>query len=231
MIQPGASIRQIRLAFPRSRTLRIGIDGALIVTGSGGELRHEAPVSYQEIPGGRRMVASRYRINGRQVGFEANGYDSTKPLVIDPIVTYIQDLGGSGNDIASAITTDSAGNIYVAGSTNSTDFPQSSAVSHSSSTSQSDAFVTKLDPQGKVILYSLFFGGNDDDQVADISVDTNGSAYITGTTKSSDFPATPGAFRGPGKQSPYLTWSNSTRMGPSLFTPRFSLMCFSIKDH
>ena len=57
-----------------------------------------------------------------------------------------------------------------------------------------DAFVVKLNPAGSGLTYSTFLGGNDDDQGYDIALDAAGSVYVTGYTKSSNFPTTAGAF-------------------------------------
>ncbi len=102
-------------------------------------------------------------------------------------------FGGSGNDGASAISVDSFGNVYIAGTTDSPDFPLKNPLQPSlyggSNSGFNDAFVAKLDPTGTNLLYSTYLGGSDD-RAQDLAVDTNGNAYITGTTDSADFPIT-----------------------------------------
>jgi len=56
-----------------------------------------------------------------------------------------------------------------------------------------DVFVTKLDAQGNTI-YATYFGGAAYDQAQSMAVDSAGAVYVTGTTGSSDFPVTPGAY-------------------------------------
>src|SRR5947207_15682625 len=79
---------------------------------------------------------------------------------------YSTYIGGSGDEIVSAISGDNAGNVYVAGSTNSTDL---TAASNANSGGY-DPFITKLDPTGAVI-YSVYLGGSGDDFGKDIRVD------------------------------------------------------------
>jgi hypothetical protein len=90
---------------------------------------------------------------------------------------------------------DSAGAAYVAGLTDSSDFPTTpGAFDTSLQRRYDDAFVTKLDASGSALVYSTFLGGTSSDIAEAIAVDSAGAAYVTGLTTSSDFPTTPGAF-------------------------------------
>jgi hypothetical protein len=102
---------------------------------------------------------------------------------------YFTYLGGSLADAGQAIAIDSAGSAYVTGSTVSTDFPVAGAVFQPKfGGGNADAFVTKLDPTGKTLLYSSFLGGTNTDIGYGIAVDTAGNAYVAGQTCSLDFP-------------------------------------------
>ena len=116
-------------------------------------------------------------------------YDAGKPLIIDPVLSYSTYLGGSNNDFGNAIAVDGSGNAYVTGLTGSTDFPTASPIqaAHAGGDSN-DAFVTKLDPTGSALVYSTYLGGSREDRIFDIAVDTADNAYVTGWTKSTDFP-------------------------------------------
>lgn len=102
-------------------------------------------------------------------------------------------LGGLSTDQGLGIALDKAGDVYVAGVTNSVEFPLVNAfqpqLNGPSGGGGNDAFVTKLDGAGTKILYSSFLGGNRPDQANAIAVDANGNAYLTGTTNSLDFPS------------------------------------------
>ena len=107
------------------------------------------------------------------------------------VLTYCTFLGGSAADGAMGVASDSSGNTYVTGFTSSTNFPLASpfqVIKGAPMAATSDAFVTKLNPSGSLIVYSTYLGGNDDDQGNAIALDTSGNAYFTGFTESTDFP-------------------------------------------
>src|ERR1700691_2055568 len=89
--------------------------------------------------------------------------------------------------VAQALQTDSAGNIYIAGS-----LPP--ATPHPSADT-SDAFVAKLSPDGSTVLYFTVLGGSGADAATALALGSDNSAYITGTTTSTHFPVTPGALQ------------------------------------
>ena len=117
-------------------------------------------------------------------------FDPTKSGTASLI--YSTYLGGSGTDRAFGIAVDSSTGIaYVAGDTNSTDFPTMSAYSFAFGGGNHDAFVTKLNAAGSALLYSTYLGGSGDDHAFSVAADTTGKVYATGTT-SNNFPTTPG---------------------------------------
>src|SRR6266436_5288166 len=102
---------------------------------------------------------------------------------------YSTYLGGSGTDNAEGIAVDSSGNAYVTGQTYSTDFPTAAPIQASNGGNQdSDAFVTEINSSGSALVYSTYLGGGNLDWGQAIAVDLAGNAYVTGATKSSDFP-------------------------------------------
>jgi hypothetical protein len=101
-------------------------------------------------------------------------------------LVYSTYLGGYANDFGSAIAVDASGSAYVTGQTRSPNFP--SVTPYQRDIAYWDAFVTKLSPSGTSLGYSTFLGGFDVDEGHAIAVDGAGSAYVTGTTSTSDFP-------------------------------------------
>ncbi|HWV99072.1 MAG TPA: SBBP repeat-containing protein [Candidatus Acidoferrum sp.] len=96
-------------------------------------------------------------------------------------------LGGEADDVANGIALDPAGNIYVTGFTDSTNFPVVNAL-QSTNALNDDAFVVKIAPGGTNLVYSTFLGGTASDRGESIAADENGFAYVTGYTLSTNFP-------------------------------------------
>jgi hypothetical protein len=107
-------------------------------------------------------------------------------------------LGGAGQDIGYGIALDGFGNIYIAGSTNSIDFPVYAATQPAYN-GGGDALVAEFNNQLTSLVYATYFGGSGNDVAAGIAADSAGDAYITGWTSSGEsgvgLPVTPGAFQ------------------------------------
>lgn len=116
---------------------------------------------------------------------------------------YSTYLGGSTSNVGyistmpNGIAVDAAGNAYVSGLTNTTNFPVTAGAFQAQLKSQlrGNVFVTKLNPSGSGLVYSTYVGGSNTDTAAAIALDDAGDAYVAGTTFSSDFPVTSGAFQ------------------------------------
>src|SRR5438477_2498195 len=109
-------------------------------------------------------------------------------------LVYSTYLGGSRGDEGFGIAVDAAGSAYVTGGTGSADFP-TTAGAFQTTYGGGDAFVTKLNATGTALVYSTYLGGSRGDGGFGIAVDAAGSAYVTGSTNSTDFPTTPGAIQ------------------------------------
>jgi hypothetical protein len=116
-------------------------------------------------------------------------YDAfiTKINATGSALAYSTYLGGSSDDDSWAIAVAASGNAYLTGNTSSTDFPTESPIQGTNAGS-SDAFVTKINATGSALAYSTYLGGSDWDCSYGIAVDTSGNAYLTGESRSTDFP-------------------------------------------
>jgi hypothetical protein len=211
-VAPGADPKQIALSF-QGATPHIlqGESGDLVLTTDSGEVRFHAPRIYQpatkasaesagrgetEVTGSFRQLAD----NG--IGFAIGDYDRSRELVIDPTLSYSTYLGGTagiegpsglaspGNVIS--VAADAALNIYLAGSTTSTNFPITTG--NDVTAGAQNIFISKIYPQGTgsaQLVYSIILGGTDTtevDTLAGIVVDLNNNIYVAGSTNSTTFP-------------------------------------------
>jgi hypothetical protein len=123
-------------------------------------------------------------------------------------------LGGSGHDHGNAIAVDASGSAYITGTTDSPNFPTANAIQPQLASSVgSNAFVTKFSPDGTKLVYSTYLGGSAADQGNSVAVDSSGSAYVTGSTLSSDFPTTNGAFETSSSGGAFVTKLNAAGTG------------------
>ncbi|HWQ32390.1 MAG TPA: SBBP repeat-containing protein [Blastocatellia bacterium] len=186
IVAPQADPRAIRLEFGGADRLSLDEAGNLLIEVAGHQVRQHRPVIYQEADGVRREISGGYELaQNNQVSFTIAEYDHHRPLVIDPALSYATFFGGGNAELSSSIALDSAGNMYVAGVTGSSDLP---GAQQGSLKGANDAFVMKLNAAGNTLLYATYFGGSVEDFATDVAVDSGGSIYFCGYTTSADLP-------------------------------------------
>jgi len=197
LVQPGGEVSRITLRTDRRG--HIDRSGNLQLDLGKSQLWLMRPVAYQLFGEGKKEVVANFVMtrNG-EIHFNVGKYDHAKPLIIDPVFVFSTYLDGSQSDNMTAITTDAAGNIYVTGYTNSTDFPVTNAGSPlcpncSDASQTSEAFISKLDPTGHTLLFSSYLGGSTTGGgfgtfSSSIALDKNEDIYVAGVTSAWDFP-------------------------------------------
>ena len=193
IVNPGADYQKIKLQYRDIKKLEVDQKGDLIIYTSHGKLTETKPYTYQNINGRIVEVESNFvLINRNTFAFSLKKYNPNFTLVIDPVISYFSYLGGSGgSDYGQYIKVDSSGNIYIAGTTWSSDFPTNKTVSGS----HSYLFAMKFDSSFNLI-YSVRFEFSKDvpaamgsqypeyynDVLNGMAVDGSQNLYVVGRT-------------------------------------------------
>ncbi len=120
----GAAADRIRIDISGASGVWLDEQGNLVVDTPSGELRQLAPRVFQSHRGARREIAAKYvLLSAHEIGFQLGRHDRSIPLTIDPVIVYTKYFGGSASDTGGPVATDTQGNVYVTGSTNSINFP------------------------------------------------------------------------------------------------------------
>ena len=209
-VAPGAEPSQIALSFQGAST-RIE-SGDLMLSTDQGEVRFHAPRVYQQDGNARKTIAGSFRqVADSKIGFTIGDYDHSRELIIDPVLSYSTYIGGSnGVESFVKVAVDSSGLIYLAGSTNSTDFPPTTPTTPEfqptlGAAGAQNLFIAVINPTltattqpGYItsqLLYATYLGGSGTDFPAGIALSTNLDQfttgidiYVAGTTSSPNFP-------------------------------------------
>ena len=133
----------------------------------------------------------------------AGAFDTTHNGATDFFITrlnaggsalvYSTLIGGAGIDNASAITIDTGGNVYIAGSVGS-GFPTTVGVFDTTVAGSNEIGLSKISANGATLVYSTFLGGTQGENASGLAVDNFGNVYLTGGNFGGDYPTTSGAF-------------------------------------
>ncbi|MFN0172489.1 MAG: SBBP repeat-containing protein [Bryobacteraceae bacterium] len=190
-LKPGADPARIRLRFSGAALVRRNDAGDLLLATPSGEVRWRKPAIYQAVGSRRETVAGEYALlDANLAGFRIGPYDRSRPLVIDPVLSFASYHAGNGLDSVNAIAVDDAGSVYLAGSTTSDlRFPDGSNLAPlRARQTGSEAFVTKLAADGRTLQWWTYYGGGSEDTARALAVDASHKVYLAGTTRSADLP-------------------------------------------
>ena len=211
VVHPGADPSQINLLYDGQNPLTLLDDGSISIQTPLGSLKEEKPFTYEQE--GDIEVKSSYQLttisnNKTLLKFNLARYDSSKRLIIDPQLYWYTFYGGNNVDDCFSTDTDEDGNIFVTGGTTSDNFPLldpggTAYFSDDYSTLpfalDLNVFVLKFSASGN-LLWATYYGGFGEESAYSIETDLNGNVFVTGWTKSQDFPiqsAGTGSFNQP----------------------------------
>ncbi len=198
IVSPGGNPDLIKMKYTGAEKVEIK-EGKLLISAFTGNLEERIPKIYQVINGEEINIEGNYVLyhqgkdsaDGTVVGIKIKNYNKEYPLIIDPWwVTY---CGGSGSDVGYSTAIDNAGNTVLTGSTSSSNFPVTVGAFQTSLLGGSNAFVIKFDPGGNR-LWATYYGGGSDIGYG-ITTDINNNVLFAGSTSSSGFPVSGGAFQ------------------------------------
>ena len=188
VLAPGANPDAIRLNFHGDVKVSLTPAGDLALDSNGAQILQKAPVIYQD----NRPIKGRYTLLARnQVGFRLDRYDRTRPLVIDPILLYCTYMGSSGADRVTAMKMGPNGRLYITGSTTTGEMQYIDGAYNNFSSGLTDIFLAIVDTTANgnyALKYFSYLGGANLDTPLALEVDSNGVAYLAGSTTSVDFP-------------------------------------------
>ena len=117
VVKPGADPSPIQFTYENINAIKMAKDDVLDITVNQALIKQQAPKIFQMKDGKREMVGGNYWQKNNSFGFLLSSYDKNKTLTIDPVIEFSSYFGGNWEDFASNVVTDSAGNIFLVGST------------------------------------------------------------------------------------------------------------------
>lgn len=198
VVNPGAKVDAIRLRLDGADRLDITEKGALRAKTGLGDVTLTSPAAWQEKDGRSEPVQVAYVLQGNEYGFSLGNYDPSLPVFIDPLLQSTR-LGGSSSEIGQAIAVHPFSNeVYVFGTTWSTDFPGTEGGAQEISLAQpdrTDFFLARLSADLTTLLQTTYLGGSGQDgfNYDRLAIHPHsGDIYVAGITHSDDFPGTIG---------------------------------------
>ena len=199
-LAPGADPTRIGLRYAGQDKLELR-EGVLCVRTSVGEVREQRPVAYQLTAQGARVpVRCHYVLeSGNTVRFALpDGYDRARALIIDPVLVYASYTGATSPNWGFTATHDPQGNLYAGSISFGQGFPVSFGAYDILFSANIDVAIIKFNPSATTgqasRVWATFVGGSNEERPHSMVVDQQGNLAVLGTTKSTNFPTTSGAF-------------------------------------
>lgn len=192
-LQPGADPAQIKIVYTGANKLTLDENGNVIVTTPFGQIKEEAPTSFQN----GHEISTHFVVNDSTLAFHVNSYNNQQPLTIDPTLVWGTVFGGFFKDEFRSLTYDHSGHLYATGYTESLDFPVVNAgtyytdtITGPQNTLRTDVVIVKFNTNNS-LQWATYYGGSNINGLEcgyAALVDQSDNLFIAGVTISDDFP-------------------------------------------
>ena len=181
VVHPGGDPSQIKMEITNAENVKINEDGSFTLTNQMGSVTENAPISFQE----KQEIKTKFILKNNCISFLVEKYNTNATLIVDPALTlqWLINYGGTNDDYGNSCTVDNNGNVYLAGSTGSTDNIASGGHQNYYGGLYSDAYLVKFNSAG-VRQWGTYYGGSNYDWGNSCVVDNNGNVYLAGQTES-----------------------------------------------
>ena len=227
LIHKNGVVSDIQFAFEGVSNVELTQQGDLVLTHRFGQITQSAPKAWAYYQGRTTELTIAFKENHNQWGFSIKKvpdlYDS---IVIDPSLTFSSFTGSSADNWGFTATPDAAGNLYGAGIVFGYGYPTTPGsyditFNNGTGAMPFDIGITKFNPSGTNLLYSIYFGGAGNETPHSIVAGPTGELYVYGVTSSPNFPTTAGAYDATFNGGPTITENSLTFDGSDIFISRF----------
>ena len=194
-IGPNKSTDIIKLRYEGVNNISVK-DGNLIVTTSVSQITELKPFAYQVNNNGDTIeVGCRYKVADKEVSYELGEYDKNLTLTIDPVLIFSSYSGSTADNWGYSATFDRSGNLYSGGNVFAIGYPTTTgAYQINYGGGSCDIAISKFDANGSYLHFSTYLGGSSTDIPHSLIVNENDELYVLGSSGSTNFPTTQGAF-------------------------------------
>ncbi|PKP21071.1 MAG: hypothetical protein CVU05_07570, partial [Bacteroidetes bacterium HGW-Bacteroidetes-21] len=195
IVHPGAEAEKIKLKYEGHDKIESTSDGGLKITTSLNEVKEIKPVAWQEISGKKILVECRFLVKDPYVAYTfPAGYNPNYTLYIDPILIFSTYTGSTTDNWGFTATFDDNSHVFSGGIVNSSGYPASTGSIQVSNAGQWDVAIIKYNDVGNTRIFATYLGGAYCEMPHSMVADREGNLVVFGTTGSSNFPVTSGAY-------------------------------------
>ncbi len=195
IVNPNADVNQIQLNYNGVNEIFLK-NGRLNIKTSVNDLIEQQPYAYQIINGKEKEVKCNFNLTGTKLNFSfPRGYNKSFPLIIDPALIFASYTGSTADNFGFTSTFDEDGDLFGGGVVYGIGYPTTIGAFQTTFHGGSvDIGITKFNPYGTNLIFSTYIGGVGNDYPHSLIVNHNNELLILGTTRSIDFPVTPGCY-------------------------------------